>query len=233
MTISADSVEKQILSLERQRGELLEVNKQWDRQFRSMKQHYEKKGVGEKGCFCFIMSENTHTRINLNIKILTGALHEMKEENKLLKEKNASMIRKKERYECEISRLNKVRTGVTKKACSNSAFSVSFVTRAPTPFSKGPTFSLVFLLLLMYLKKPFLLSLTSLARFNSKRALAFLVASLHTLTTFLYSSQVACPPFHFLYTSFLWLSFARSSLLIHAGLLPPLLDFLLIGMHCS
>ncbi|NXA55187.1 TNIP3 protein, partial [Nothocercus julius] len=41
------------------------------------------------------------------IKILTGALHEMKEENKLLKEKNASMIKKNEHYECEISRLNK------------------------------------------------------------------------------------------------------------------------------
>lgn len=33
-----------------------------------------------------------------------------------------------------------------------------------------------------YLKKPFLLSLTALARLNSKEALAFLVASLHPLT---------------------------------------------------
>ncbi|XP_075278308.1 TNFAIP3-interacting protein 3 isoform X3 [Opisthocomus hoazin] len=41
-TVSANSLEQQILSLERQRQELLEVNKQWDHQFRSMKQLYEK-----------------------------------------------------------------------------------------------------------------------------------------------------------------------------------------------
>lgn len=46
-------------------------------------------------------------------KVLSEALHEMKEENKLLKQKNASMIRKKEHYECEISRLNKVWTRVS------------------------------------------------------------------------------------------------------------------------
>ncbi|KAM6408290.1 leucine-rich repeat-containing protein 56 [Rhynochetos jubatus] len=73
---------------------------------------------------------------------------------------------------------------------------------APASFSSGSTFSLIFLLLLMYVKKPFLLSLTSLARFNSKRALAFLVASLHDLTTFLYSSQVASSFFHSLFEVF-------------------------------
>lgn len=54
------------------------------------------------------------------------------------------------------------------KTFSNSTYSVSFITTAPTSFSSTPTFSLVFLLLLMYLKKPFLLSLTSLASFDSK-----------------------------------------------------------------
>jgi len=77
----------------------------------------------------------------------------------------------------------------------------------------------------MYLKKPYLLSLTCLARFNSRWALAFLVASLHALTTFLYSSQVACPSFHIPWTFLFHLSSARSSLLIHVGLLPPFLDF--------
>uniref|UniRef100_A0A8B9M1V6 TNFAIP3 interacting protein 3 n=1 Tax=Accipiter nisus TaxID=211598 RepID=A0A8B9M1V6_9AVES len=48
-------------------------------------------------------------------KVLSEALHEMKEENKLLKQKNASMIRKKEHYECEISRLNKALLDVLKK----------------------------------------------------------------------------------------------------------------------
>ncbi|NXT65202.1 TNIP3 protein, partial [Chaetops frenatus] len=40
-------------------------------------------------------------------EVLSEALHEMKEENRLLKQKNASMTRKKEHYESEISRLNK------------------------------------------------------------------------------------------------------------------------------
>ncbi|NWR48518.1 TNIP3 protein, partial [Regulus satrapa] len=40
-------------------------------------------------------------------EVLNEALHEMKEENRLLKQKNASMTRKKEHYESEISRLNK------------------------------------------------------------------------------------------------------------------------------
>ncbi|NXX74209.1 TNIP3 protein, partial [Urocolius indicus] len=48
-------------------------------------------------------------------KVLSEALHEMKEENKLLKQKNASMTRKKEHYECEISRLNKALLDVLKK----------------------------------------------------------------------------------------------------------------------
>lgn len=47
-------------------------------------------------------------------EVLSEALHEMKEENRLLKQKNASMTRKKEHYESEISRLNKVGTGVSR-----------------------------------------------------------------------------------------------------------------------
>lgn len=42
----------------------------------------------------------------------------MKEENKLLKQKNVSMIRKQEHYECEISRLNKALLDVLKKNSS-------------------------------------------------------------------------------------------------------------------
>ncbi|NXA06034.1 TNIP3 protein, partial [Sapayoa aenigma] len=49
------------------------------------------------------------------MKVLSEALHEMREENKLLKQKNASMIRKKEHYECEIGRLNKALLDVLKK----------------------------------------------------------------------------------------------------------------------
>jgi len=53
---------------------------------------------------------------------------------------------------------------------------------------RGLTFSLVFLLLLIYFKKPFSLSLTSLAK--SKGVLALLIVSLHALIMFLYFSQV-------------------------------------------
>ncbi|NWR68778.1 TNIP3 protein, partial [Centropus unirufus] len=118
--------------------QLLEVNKQWDHQFRSMKQLYEKqlaemkakldvseRRVGE-------LEEERHRQHpederlqalsgerpllkTKETKALSEALHEMKEENKLLKQKNASMIRKNEHYECEISRLNKALLDVLKK----------------------------------------------------------------------------------------------------------------------
>ena len=65
-----------------------------------------------------------------------------------------------------------------KKALSTSAYSVSFVTRSPAPFSSRPTFSLVTLLLFTYLQNPFLSSFTLLTRFNSRSALAFLTLSL-------------------------------------------------------
>ncbi|XP_062430934.1 TNFAIP3-interacting protein 3 [Rhea pennata] len=141
-TTSADSEEQQILTLERQRRELLEVNKQWDHQFRSMKQHYEKKLTEVKAKLDMSqrrvseLEEERHRnhpeieRLRVlgregplqetkEIKILTGALHDMKEENKVLKEKNASMIRRKEHYECEISRLNKALLDILKKQHSS------------------------------------------------------------------------------------------------------------------
>ncbi|NXW30969.1 TNIP3 protein, partial [Phaetusa simplex] len=118
--------------------QLLEVNKQWDHQFRRMKQLYEKqlaemkakldvseRRVGE-------LEEERHRQHPegerwqapgrekplqeaKETKVLSEALQEMKEENKLLKQKNASMIRKKEYYECEISRLNKALQDALKK----------------------------------------------------------------------------------------------------------------------
>ncbi|NXC12928.1 TNIP3 protein, partial [Corythaeola cristata] len=137
-TVSAHSLEQQILSLERQRRELLEVNKQWDNQFRSMKQLYEKELAEMK-----VKLDASERRVSeleearhrqhpederlralgrdrllqetKETKALSEALHQTKEENKLLKQKNASMIRKKEHYECEISRLNKALLDVLKK----------------------------------------------------------------------------------------------------------------------
>uniref|UniRef100_A0A8D0KW91 TNFAIP3-interacting protein 3 n=1 Tax=Strix occidentalis caurina TaxID=311401 RepID=A0A8D0KW91_STROC len=110
---------------------LLEVNKQWDHQFRSTKQLYEKQLAEMKAKLDMSerrvseLEEERHLqhpedeRLRVlgrerplqetkETKALREALQEMKEENKLLKQKNASMIRKKEHYECEISRLNKL-----------------------------------------------------------------------------------------------------------------------------
>ncbi|NXG23701.1 TNIP3 protein, partial [Grallaria varia] len=138
-TSSPNSLEKQILSLERQRRELLEVNKQWDHQFRSMKQLYEKQLAEMKARLD--VSERRVSELELErhrqqpgeerlavlgrekplqekkeTKALSEALCEVREENKLLKQKNASMVRKKEHYEGEISRLNKALLDVLKKS---------------------------------------------------------------------------------------------------------------------
>ncbi|NXO52788.1 TNIP3 protein, partial [Aramus guarauna] len=140
-TISANPLEQQILSLERQRRELLEVNKQWDHQFRSMKQLYEKQLAEMKAKLDVserrvrelegerhrlhpederlqALGRERPLQETKETKVLSEALQEMKEENKLLKQKNASLIRKKEHYECEISRLNKALVDVLKKQSS-------------------------------------------------------------------------------------------------------------------
>ncbi|NWY45041.1 TNIP3 protein, partial [Sylvia atricapilla] len=135
--LSSNSLEQQILTLERQRRELLEVNKQWDHQFRSMKQLYEKQLTEVKAKLD--MSERRVSELEQerhrqppeerqraldrerllqekrDTEVLSEALHEMKEENRLLKQKNASMTRKNEHYESEISRLNKALLDVLKK----------------------------------------------------------------------------------------------------------------------
>eukprot|EP00075_Anas_platyrhynchos_P023430 XP_027312683.1 TNFAIP3-interacting protein 3 isoform X3 [Anas platyrhynchos] len=137
-TVLANSLEQQILSLERQRRELLEVNKQWDHQFRAMKQLYEeqlaemktKLDMSERRVSELEEERHRHPpekerlqvlgrdRLSQEMKetkVLSEVLHDMKEENKLLKQKNASMIRKQEHYECEISRLNKALKDVLQK----------------------------------------------------------------------------------------------------------------------
>ncbi|XP_032618417.2 TNFAIP3-interacting protein 3 [Chelonoidis abingdonii] len=128
--IPTDTLEQQIRILERQRQELLEVNKQWDQQFRSMKQHYEKKvaevkaRLGASQRSISELEEERHQnqqeceRLQALVRdgplqevkekeILNEALNELKEENKVLKEQKASVTKKKEYYKCEISRLNK------------------------------------------------------------------------------------------------------------------------------
>ncbi|NXL29751.1 TNIP3 protein, partial [Glaucidium brasilianum] len=118
--------------------QLLEVNKQWDHQFRSMKQLYEKQLADMKAKLDMserrvseleeerhqqhpederlpVLGRERPLQETKETKALREALQEIKEENKLLKQKNASMIRKKEHYESEISRLNKALVDVLKK----------------------------------------------------------------------------------------------------------------------
>lgn len=54
--------------------------------------------------FCLLQKEK---------ESLHEELHELKKENKFLKEKNALVNKKKEHYECEIKRLNKVLAGTS------------------------------------------------------------------------------------------------------------------------
>lgn len=99
-------------------------------------------------------------------------------------------------------------------------------------FNSRLIFCLVFLLLFMYLWKPFLFSFTSPAPCSSSRsALTFLTPSLQGETEALYSSWGISCCFHLLaFTSFLCPASVKSSLLMHADLLLPMLDFLLGGM---
>ncbi|NXQ66965.1 TNIP3 protein, partial [Quiscalus mexicanus] len=136
--LSSNSLEQQILTLERQRQELLEVNKQWDHQYRSMKQLYEKQlaemkarlDVSERRVSELeqerhwqnpeeerwqVLGRERLLQEKKDTEVLSEALHELKEENRLLKQKNASMTRRKEYYEREISRLNKALLDTFKK----------------------------------------------------------------------------------------------------------------------
>lgn len=87
---------------------------------------------------------------------------------------------------------------------SRHSGTVSFLypPKTPTSFGSAPTFFLVFLFYLLIkvlvLEEVLYVVLTSIITFSSKWTLELLVASLHTLKTFPYSSYMACPFFpHF------------------------------------
>ncbi|XP_012785077.3 TNFAIP3-interacting protein 3 isoform X1 [Ochotona princeps] len=123
-------LEQKIRCLEKQIKELLEVNRQWDQQFRTMKEFYERKVSEMKtklhAVERFLSSQKDRQLIlgeshgpghltpdpwqreEKESERLNEELHELKKENKLLKEKNILVNKKKEHYECEIKRLNKV-----------------------------------------------------------------------------------------------------------------------------
>ncbi|XP_054418100.1 TNFAIP3-interacting protein 3 [Pteronotus mesoamericanus] len=133
---STNSLEQKIRCLEKQRKELLEVNQQWDRQFRNMKELYERKVTELKTKLeatgrphGALQTERPPRQRDSDSprdvarereqpqqpqqpqaeekESLNGELHELKRENKVLREKNVLASRKEECYEREIRRLNK------------------------------------------------------------------------------------------------------------------------------
>ncbi|XP_008583389.1 PREDICTED: TNFAIP3-interacting protein 3 [Galeopterus variegatus] len=137
-----NSLEPKIRYLEKQRKELLEVNQQWYRQFRSMKDLYERQVAELKTKLdaaerCLSTQErerhqsqrasnpqrhptrDPRQREEKEKESLNEELHELKKENKLLKEKNDLVNKKKEYYECEIKRLNKALQDALKIECSS------------------------------------------------------------------------------------------------------------------
>lgn len=60
--------------------------------------------VSHQNCVDFVFSLS----LQKEKQTLSEELHALRKENKLLKENNAVMSRKREHYECEIKRLNKV-----------------------------------------------------------------------------------------------------------------------------
>nr|XP_033794163.1 TNFAIP3-interacting protein 3 [Geotrypetes seraphini] len=132
------TVEEQLRWLEEQRKELLEVNKQWDHQYRNMKLRCERKITEMK--VKLQAAENNLRKLSKETKRLQDLVQEreterhldhakereweeqqdleaeqrgrelqqMRKQNWLLQEENASSIRSNQCYQQEISRLNKV-----------------------------------------------------------------------------------------------------------------------------
>ncbi|XP_053152639.1 TNFAIP3-interacting protein 1 isoform X1 [Hemicordylus capensis] len=138
--------EKKVKILEHQRNELLEVNKQWDHHFRSMKQQYEQKitdlrqkladsqkAQGE------LETEREHKQRDFDRKLLlakskieeeeaererlNGEVKDLKQRVKFLQDQLAPVTRQREYQEKEILRLNKaLEEALNFQASAASAF---------------------------------------------------------------------------------------------------------------
>ncbi|XP_078407382.1 TNFAIP3-interacting protein 1 [Cetorhinus maximus] len=93
-----ETLEKKVTALELQRKELLEVNKQWDQQFRSMKQQYEQKV--RQGTPQDLSQSSEKERCLTEIK-------ELKQRNQCLQNQVLPLTKQREYQEKEIQRLNK------------------------------------------------------------------------------------------------------------------------------
>ncbi|XP_060542434.1 TNFAIP3-interacting protein 3 [Pantherophis guttatus] len=116
-------LQQKIISLEKQKQELLSVNNQWDQHSRQMKQHYEKKITQMKAKLETMQKivrdlERERYQTQEECKRLgdfmrSRLMQEMKDkntlrkENRFLKQETTRSSTKNMFYECEINRLNK------------------------------------------------------------------------------------------------------------------------------
>ncbi|XP_015200273.2 TNFAIP3-interacting protein 3-like [Lepisosteus oculatus] len=128
---SPEELKQQLRILQKQRQELLDVNKKWDEQYKLMKQHYSLKIMEMKErltvCDKFITEVNAEQdkkQKDFDKKLvlakekiekeqekntkLSAELCEIKQQSLNLKEQNATLTKRKDHQECEIQRLNKI-----------------------------------------------------------------------------------------------------------------------------
>ncbi|XP_062899621.1 TNFAIP3-interacting protein 1-like isoform X5 [Mobula hypostoma] len=123
-----EAFERQIQTLENQKKELLEINKQWDREFRNMKALYElkmkEKFTKYQQSLSALEKELDQRQRDFDKKLLlakarletaeeekqalNAKLLEAEEQNKQLKQCHSSTSKRQEYYEHEIAYLNKV-----------------------------------------------------------------------------------------------------------------------------
>lgn len=105
---STNSLEQKIRCLEKQRKEVTELKTKLDAT-RRLLSTLEKEQPPDQGASDqpIDLLQGRRQREEKEKESLNEELHELKKENKLLKETNALVNRKKEHYECEIKRLNK------------------------------------------------------------------------------------------------------------------------------
>ncbi|XP_075066175.1 TNFAIP3-interacting protein 1 isoform X2 [Mixophyes fleayi] len=128
---------KKVKALEHQRAELLEVNKQWDQQFRSMKLQYEEKITSLRQKLSqaakseneqeserdrkqrdfdrkLLLARDKIEEKESQIQTLESEIKDLKQKNKFLHDQLSSTCKQREYQEREISRLNKALEDVLK-----------------------------------------------------------------------------------------------------------------------
>ncbi|XP_067862207.1 TNFAIP3-interacting protein 1-like isoform X2 [Heptranchias perlo] len=155
-TDGKEAFERRIKTLENQKKELLEINKQWDQEFRNMKALYEQK-LREKlttyqQSLSDLEKELDQKQRDFDKKLLlakakletaeeekqtlNAKLYEAEEQNKHLKEYHTSITKQKGYYEHEIARLNKALSDALRKqniSCSSHNFDSEDIMRKSHP----------------------------------------------------------------------------------------------------